>query len=143
MGDHDTVAIVLGQHVRSWEEVFYDICHESLHLLNPVINVKDSKVKVCALEEGVAVKFAETMYAKYIRPYCDKIPSTSPVHAPNCQYFLAYLAAEKIPDDVLKEVRNVFGKFSNIDDSEKFRVLVSDYLSKEEIEILVETIVYR
>jgi hypothetical protein len=143
MGDHGTVAIVLGEYVRSWEEVFYDICHESLHLLNPVINVKDSKVRVSSLEEGVAVKFAESMYEKYIKPYCGKTPLTSPVKSPNSQYFLVFNAAKKIPDDVLKEIRSVFGKFSNIDDSEKFKRLVSQYLNDEEIRILVQGFVYK
>lgn len=143
MEDQGTVAIVLGECIESWEEVFYDICHESLHLLNPVLNVNSSKIKVSALEEGVAVKFAEQMYEKYIKPYCDKIPSTSPANALGSQYFIAYSAAKNIPDDVLKEVRNVFGKFSAIDDAGKFGGLVREYLNDEEIEILVEPFMYK
>lgn len=143
MGDHGTVAIVLGTYVKSWEEVFYDICHESLHLLNPVIKVNDREVRVSALEEGVAVKFAEKMYEKCIKPYCGQTPLTSPVNSPSSQYYLAFNAAKKIPDDVLKEIRSVFGKFSNIEDSGKFKRLVNQYLNDEEIRILVEVFVYK
>jgi hypothetical protein len=142
MDNHSTVAIVLGNYVRTWEEVFYDICHESLHLLNPVLNVRDSRVQVSALEEGVAVKFAEHMYGKYIKPYCKNIPSTSPVGDIQGQYFKAYCAAKKIPDEVLHEVRIAFGKFSSINDVEKFAELVGAYLNEEEIEILMQPVKY-
>lgn len=143
MDDNSTVAIVLGGYVRTWEEVFYDICHESLHLLNPVLNIRDSRVQVSALEEGVAVKFAEHMYSKYINPYCDSIPSTSPVHDFQSQYFKAYCAAKKIPDEVLNEVRSVFGKFSSINDIGKFTELVGGYLNEIEIDVLVKPVEYR
>ena len=142
MGNHSTVAIVLGNCVRTWEDVFYDICHESLHLLNPVLNVRDRRVQVSALEEGVAVKFAEHMYEKYIKPHCDKIPPTSPVWNVRSQYFKAYCAAKKIPDEVLYEVRSVFGRFSSINDVEKFTELVGGYLNEEEINILMEPVEY-
>ena len=143
MEDHGTVAIVLGEYVRTWEEVFYDICHESLHLLNPVINVKGDKVKVSALEEGCAVKFAEQMYEKYINPYCDKIPSTSPANAPDSQYFMVYSVAKKIPDELLKDVRREFGRFSSIDDVVKFTALVGGYVCGEEVEVLIKPFAYR
>jgi hypothetical protein len=136
-GDDGTVVIAIGTSAASWEEVFYDICHESLHLLNPVINVRSSGVKVSALDEGVAVKFAEQMYEKYIKSYCNTVPATSPINAFHTQYFQAYSAAKRIPDATLKEVRKVFGKFSKIDDADKFKDLVCDYLSDEEAEILL------
>lgn len=142
MDDMSTVGIVLGECVRSWEEVFYDICHESLHLLDPIINVYDSNVKVSALEEGVAVKFAEDMYEQYVRPYCRKKPLTSPVSDINSQYFKAYSAAKKIPDVVLKDVRKVFGKFSKIDDVEKFKEMVGNFISDEDVKTLVDPFVY-
>jgi len=141
--NHLKFAIVIGECARSWEDVFYDICHESLHLLNPVINVMDDTVEVCALEEGVAVKFAEQMYEKYIKPYCGKTPSSSPVNYSDSQYFMAYYAVKKIPDDVLKETRKSFGRFSNIDDVNKFKALVGSYVSDKEIEILTNPFVYR
>lgn len=143
MEDHGTVAIVLGEYVRTWEDVFYDICHESLHLLNPVINVKGGNVKVSSLEEGCAVNFAEHMYQKYINPYCDKIPTTSPANAPYSPYFIAYSVTKKIPDGVLKEVRKEFGRFSKIDDVEKFTALVGGYVSGEEVEVLIKPFPYR
>jgi hypothetical protein len=143
LGDHGTVAVVLGEYVRTWEEVFYDICHESLHLLNPIINVKDDTVKVSALEEGCAVKFAEEMYEKHIKPYCDRIPLTSPILAPTSQYFLAYSATKKIPDNVLKEVRKVFGRFSNVNEVEKFKAMVGAYVNDEEIELLIKPFAYK
>jgi len=140
--DLSTVAMVLGTCVESWEDVFYDICHESLHLLNPVLGVKINEVKVSTLEEGVAVKFAEQMYEKHIKKYCNKTPVTSPVNSPNSQYFKAYTATKKIPDEVLKKIRKEFGMFSKIDDANKFRELVSDYLNEREIEILLTPFKY-
>jgi DNA-directed RNA polymerase subunit L len=141
-GNHGTVAVLLGEYVKTWEDVFYDICHESLHLLNPTINVKSDNVKVSALEEGCAVKFAEQMYEQHIKPYCNKTPLTSPVTATASQYFSAYSAVKKIPDDVLKEVRRKFERFSKIDDFEKFKELVGEYVSDQEIDVLVRTFTY-
>lgn len=141
--DHGTFVIGLGQDVKSWEDVFYDICHEALHLLNPVINVKCDNVSVSALDEGVAVKFAEQMYEMYIKPYCNKTPLTSPIAATRSQYFITYFAAKKIPDHVLKEVRTVFGRFSKIDDTEKFTALVGRYVNSEEIKLLTLPFVYK
>jgi|GEM_PF-5993397 len=140
--DNREFAIVLGMCVRSWEDVFYDICHESLHLLNPVLIVKGDGGKVSALEEGVAVKFAEDMYDTHIRTYCDHIPLTSPINDPSSQYFRAYCAAKKIPDALLKEVRRIFGRFSDVNDSEKLRYIVTDYLDDEEIRTLIEPFRY-
>ncbi|MBN3727265.1 hypothetical protein [Burkholderia sp. Ac-20379] len=142
IGDDGAVVIAIGTFAVSWEEVFYDICHESLHLLNPVTNVRSSNVKVSALEEGVAVKFAEQIYEKYISSYCDKIPTTSPIKAFHTQYFQAYSAAKMIPDTTLKEVRNVFVRFSKIDDPDKFKHLTRDYLSDMEAEILLAPFKY-
>lgn len=139
--DLGRVVLGLGTYARSWEEVFYDVCHESLHLLNPVINVRVNKV--CALEEGCAVKFAEQMYKKYISPYCPKISPTSPVAATDTQYFLAYSAATKIPNEVLRRIKETFGTFSSIDDREKFAELTQKYLTKEEIEILIMPFLYK
>lgn len=141
-GDNREFAIVLGMCVRSWEDVFYDICHESLHLLNPVLIVEGDGDKISALEEGVAVKFAEDMYDTHIRTYCDHTPLTSPINDPSSQYFRAYAAAKKIPDAVLKEVRRTFGRFSDINDSEKFRDIISDYLDEEAIRTLIEPFRY-
>jgi len=139
----DKSILGIGNCARSWEEVFYDICHESLHLLNPATNVIDDDTYVSALEEGCAVKFAEQMYDRYIKPTCDKIPLTSPTRAPSSQYFLAYSAARKIPDDVLKVVRSVFGKFSNINDCKKFSELVDKYVSDIEINELIKPFSYK
>lgn len=137
-----TVVIAIGTCAFSWEEVFYDICHESLHMLNPVVNVHNSNVNVSALEEGVAVKFAEHLYEKYVKIYCNKIPATSPVNAFHTQYFQAYSAANKIPDVKLKEVRKEFERFSKLDNAEKFKNLVGDYLSEGDTEILLEPFRY-
>jgi hypothetical protein len=139
--DFESIGLAIGNSARSWEEVFYEICHETLHLLNPVVDVKSNKVS--ALEEGCAVRFAEQMYKKYIKPYCNKIPRTSPVGDRSSQYFSAYSAANKIPDDVLKKIRKTFGRFSNIDDAEKFKELVGKYLSDEEVEVLTKPFVYK
>jgi hypothetical protein len=133
--------LTIGTCARTWEEVFYDLCHESLHLLNPVTDVKNKKIS--ALEEGCAVSFAEAMYEKYISSYCNKVPTTSPTYDKSSQYFLAYFATKKIPDDVLKQVREVFGSFSTIDNVEKFTELVLPYASEEDIKILTTPFIYR
>jgi hypothetical protein len=141
--DHGKVVLGLGSYVRSWEDVFYEICHEGLHLLDPVINVANGEVKVSALEEGCAVKFAEQIYEEHIKPYCNNVPLTSPIAATDSQYFSAYSAAKKIPNEILKEVRRVFERFSNIDDHKRFKGLVGEYVSDEEIDVLVSPFIYK
>lgn len=141
MNNHKMIALGVGVCAKSWEEVFYDLCHESLHLLNPVIDVKNNKVS--ALEEGCAVRFAEQMYEKYISPYCSDIPLTSPINSHSSQYFFPYIAAKKIPNSVLSDVRKAFGKFSTIDDIRKFKLLVGDYVDDKEIRTLVEPFIYK
>ena len=136
-----TVGLGIGQSAKSWEEVFYDLCHETVHLLNPVMGVKNKRVS--ALEEGCAVKFAEQTYEKYIKPYCNKVPRTSPISYPSCQYFSAYSAAKKIPDSVLKDIRREFGSFSNINDAEKLKNMAGDYVDDKDIEVLVKSFLYK
>lgn len=138
----DHVFMIIGTHANTWEEVFYDIAHESIHLLNPVANAQKKEVIVSAMEEGCAVKFAEYMYEKYIEPFCKEKPVTSPNHPGGGQYFTAYLAARKIPDDVLKAIREKFGRFSDVDDKEKLKELAASYINDEDIKILVGRFYY-
>ncbi|HDV8352641.1 TPA: hypothetical protein RKT01_004472 [Burkholderia vietnamiensis] len=141
IGEPKKFALGIGLIARSWEDVFYELCHESLHSLNPVVDVRNNRV--AALEEGCAVKFAEQMYLEYIKPYCNEIPLSSPVSDHSSQYFTAYMAAKKIPDNVLRKVRQVFGRFSKIDDVRKFTTLVELYVSEAEAASLCERFVYR
>lgn len=139
-GEQIKFGVGLGPDLISWEDVFYDICHESLHLLNPVIDVNSTPV--CTLEEGCAVKFAEQMYEKHIRPYCSENPATSPLRGGSNQYRSAYLAANKIPNHALHLVRKKFGKFSTINDTLEFTKLVEQYVTEEEIELLINPFSY-
>jgi len=140
LDDSATAAVVIGSSARSWEDVFYDVCHESVHLLNPVFDVKNKSVS--CLEEGCAVKFAESMYDTHVRPICAKRPPTSPVDSHPNPYVDAFSAARKIPDDVLKEVRDTFGQFSTIDDRDRFRRLVDRHVDEREIYMLLAPFAY-
>lgn len=140
LNDPTKAAVVIGSSAKSWEDVFYELCHESVHLLNPVFDVKNKSVS--CLEEGCAVKFAESMYDTHVRPLCSKRPSTSPVDSYPNPYVDAFSAARKIPDDVLKEVRDTFGQFSTIDDGDTFRSLVDRHVDEREINILLAPFAY-
>lgn len=141
-GDAGCIITIIGKYAKTWEDVFYEISHESIHLLNPTINAEKIEVIVRAMEEGCAVKFAEHMHEKHIKSFCKAPPVTSP----NCpfggQYLAAYRAAKKIPDDVLKAIRKEFGRFSSVDDKEKLKLLAAKYISDKDIETLVERFRY-
>lgn len=57
--------ICIGTHVRTWQQLFYELAHETLHLLGPT---DTSKNPVARIEEGVAVKFAEDFYEIFVFP---------------------------------------------------------------------------
>lgn len=139
--DNTTWALYIGQYYVTWEQIFYEICHESVHLLNPAEHENPHKVQ--RLDEGVAVKFAEAMYKKYITPYTTKPPKFTPVRlARLSQYTKSFNIANKIPDEKLKEVRSIFGSFWSIPDKEKFMSIVGNYITDKEADYLLSNFDY-
>lgn len=110
-----TFGIGVGSFAESWEQVFYELCHETVHLLNPVLDIK--QFRVSALEEGVAVKFAEETYEIFIAIYTCNGPLVTPTSNKSSSYFKAFSIAKKIPDNILKLIRKEFGKFSAVDNA--------------------------
>ncbi|RQY65618.1 hypothetical protein DF110_28475 [Burkholderia stagnalis] len=110
-----TFGVSVGSFAESWEQVFYELCHETVHLLNPILDIKQSRVS--ALEEGVAVKFAEDLYGTFIQTYTRRSPLVTPTSNKSSSYFKAFSIAKKIPDDKLKLIRKEFGKFSAVDNA--------------------------
>lgn len=143
--DANTFAIFISSMCVTWEDLFYDLCHECLHLLNPTKDI--SKVDVQRLEEGVAVKFAEDMYRKYITPYCNITPLNSPItsrdpRAKHSQYYKAHSITSKIPGDKLREVRSEFSSFWSVKDKDKFMSIVGDSITNEEADYLLSKFDY-
>lgn len=143
--------IAISVNCRCWEDVFYDMCHECLHLLNPTNDI--SKKKIQRLEEGVAVKFAENMFNKYIKPYYLKHPINSPLSLPLVtlsarerlsqeQYFESYRIAMIIPDDNLKLVREKFGSFWSVKDEPSFVEAIGNCLTSEEVNYILDDFDY-
>lgn len=140
MNAHQEGVIVIGNCAQTWEEVFYDMCHEAVHLLDPVVDV--SRTEVSYLEEGCAVKFAEQMHAAYVRPYCDLVPRTSPIRDRKSPYHAAYAAASKMPDDVLKQARRAFGTFAKVNDATRLGTIAGSFLSNADLELLASAFPY-
>lgn len=139
---HENIIVCLGSYVMTWEDFFYEICHESIHLLNPVINIERNPSS--ALDEGVAVKFAESMYNTYIKTYHRYPPNNSPLNpiAGNNNYKKSYLIANKIPDNVLFEIRKEFTAFTRINNVSRFAEFISDYIDDNEIKFISDNFVY-
>lgn len=133
-------AISIGHNIFEWHNLFYEVCHESIHLLNPVwSNTNGLPPKCAALEEGVAVKFAEEMFRIYMQKYWEYPSINSPIYSKvftNKAYVSAFLAANKIPNKVLKEIREEFGSFGRINNFARFRELTIMFLCENEIEYL-------
>ncbi len=139
--DNPTWALYIGQLYVTWEQVFYEICHESVHLLNPAKNADLHKVQ--RLDEGVAVKFAEAMYKKYITPYTTKPPMFTPVRfAILSQYTESFNITNKISDEALKLVREKFGSFWSVDDDSEFIKIIGDCLTDNEANYILEKFDY-
>lgn len=137
----DEWMIYIGCKYDDWEQIFYEICHESVHLLNPAEH--EDLPNVQRLDEGVAVKFAENMYKKYITPYTTKPPKFTPVRlARLSQYTKSFNITNKISDEKLKEVRSIFGSFWSIPDKEKFMSIVGNYITDKEADYLLSDFDY-
>ncbi len=133
--------IGIGKGASTWSDVIYEIAHESLHLLDPVADV--AVTPVAAIEEGVAVKFAEVVYSEHMRPHGAAQPMGSRAVAYDANYRSAYEAARKIPDEDLKRVRAHFGKFSAVTDTAAYRACVDAHVDDEEAQALAAPFVYR
>jgi len=138
--DHDTFGVTVGRHATTWEGVFYEVAHEMVHFLNPVASAHEKQL--ATLEEGVAVKFAETTYRELISAYTGNPPQISPVTTPDSRYYPAFKATNKIPDGVLAAVRARFVSFSGVNDVVAFGALTSEYLEQHEIELLMTPFFY-
>ncbi|WP_159960954.1 hypothetical protein [Pseudomonas sp. R76] len=131
--------VCLGSTVKSWEQLFYEVAHESLHLLGPAdIN----STPVATLEEGAAVKFAESFYAEYIFPEIGAPPPFSPLSSPGSVYYRAYQCAKKIPDETLKKIRQKFKNFREVE-YEGLQELAKNFITEEEIKVLVSPFDYK
>jgi hypothetical protein len=131
-------SIYLGAHINTWEQFFYELAHESIHMLGPACT---NEVSVATLDEGVAVKFAENFYQDYIFPVSGlPIPST-PLSAPHSVYFKAFYATDKIPDKTLVEIRKKFRNFHEVSNP-VFYDMTRDYLSKAEADLLCSAFDY-
>ena len=128
----------INSNVSNWEDFLYDLCHESIHLLNPV----ERGTRISALEEGVAVKFAEDMFFKYVSHYRPWPPQNSPTNDQRSQYFKVFLAARKIPNNTLREIRGLFGTFSAVGDCSQLRSMLSPFVDDDETRLLLTEFQY-
>ncbi|MEX9609616.1 hypothetical protein JI723_13870 [Providencia manganoxydans] len=145
LGHDNLYGVLISNACTSWESVFYELCHECIHLLSPATG--NLKNEVQRLDEGVAVKFAEDMYRKYITPYCNITPINSPITsldptARHSQYYKAHGITSKISDDKLREVRSAFGSFWSIKDKDKFMSIVGDCITNEDADYLLSKFDY-
>jgi len=139
--DHPTAryTIFLGCRINTWHQFFYELAHESIHMLGPA-NTKE--VEIATLDEGVAVKFAEDFYREYIFPSTGVPVPESPLSAPQSVYFKAYQAANKIPDVILFEIREKFNNFREVKNP-LFYEMTLNYLSRSEAELLCSAFDYK
>ncbi|WP_213221277.1 hypothetical protein [Klebsiella michiganensis] len=125
--------VCIGWRYDSWEQFFYQVSHEAVHLLNPKICPK-GMIRTSALDEGMAVRYAEEMLAKYL-PYVSRAFVESPVGLDN-PYHDAWEAASKLPHDLLAKIRSAFGSFGTIDDPVRFTEMTAPWLTTAEATLL-------
>lgn len=133
--DYD-FGIKIGMMFDTWERAFYQVCHEAIHLLNPATAPIGQPIIAATLDEGVAVKFAEEMYAEYIADYCSMCYLDSPLQAPGNKYEQAYNATRKIPDATLRTIRSEFGGFTQAHDAKHLLDMAGEYIIESEAELL-------
>lgn len=130
------VGIKIGPEFNTWERAFYQIAHEVIHLLNPVLAPTGTIISASSLDEGVAVKFAEEMYSKYIAEY-KKLPFGDSPIGMNTKYWSAYKVVAKIPDQVLRGIRSDAGGFPFASDSKTILAHAAEFISVDEAEFIV------
>lgn len=131
--------VTLNIFATTWDKAFYEIAHETVHTLNPSLE------PTTFLDEGVAVKFAESMHLDYIQPYTDQAPPLSPLTAHRIRfgtkpaisgYVKAYEVARKIPDEILRRVREAFGGFPFAKTAERLFELCDGHITLDEAAFL-------
>lgn len=138
-GDISTVAICIGPYIKTWWDLVYDMAHETVHLLNPILQIDQP---YNSIEEGVAVKFAEDVFENYLSAYA---PMSEACSSPKIaidqsnNYLTVYKVAKKIPDEKLKKIREKFGSFGKIDKFENFFELIKEFVSTEEAQTLFKS----
>ncbi|ENR3228708.1 hypothetical protein ACEVIF_004314 [Salmonella enterica] len=125
--------LCIGWRFDAWDQFFYQAAMGAVFLLNPCTGPRGS-VTTSALEAGVAIRYAEEMLDKYL-PYTPRQRVQSPVGQGN-NFDRAYQAARKIPDAVLRQVRDTFGSFGNITDQAHFYSITSQWISAEDARLL-------
>jgi hypothetical protein len=120
--------ICIGTFVRTWHQLFYELAHETLHLLGPT---DSNKNPVARIEEGVAVKFAEDFYESFVSPIINQPPYDSPLGSPASVYYKAHKPTNKIPDDVLKSIRTEFKNFRDVK-KEGLYALADSFITEDE-----------
>lgn len=129
-----TYGVCIGWRFDSWEQFFYQVSHEAVHLLDPKL-ARNGQLKCSALEEGVAVRYAEEMRETYL-PHISTAFVESPAGNSHSPYHHAWLAARKLPDPVLKQIRQTFGSFGSINDPARFAAITADWLTPDEATLL-------
>lgn len=136
-------AIVIGKYFNTWETVFYEVAHESVHFLHPIANVRENSV--ATLEEAVAVRFAEDVYSQYMSSYTGSPPLHSPLGRPQrsvCPYAKAYEAVRNASDLSLRTLRKEFGSFSLAFNAEKIFEVCAGEIEKSDAIVLAEPFDY-
>ncbi|MCM7531707.1 hypothetical protein [Enterobacter quasiroggenkampii] len=131
--------ICIGWRYDSWQQFFYQISHAAVYLLNPRV-ARHGTLRVSALEMGVAVRYAEEMLERYL-PAVSRSRVESPAGTGNA-YDLAFQAARKLPDEVLRQIRSAFGSFGSLNDPEKFTTMTAEWLTPGEAELLCRDFPY-
>ncbi|EBR4458221.1 hypothetical protein C2478_20220 [Salmonella enterica] len=132
--------VCIGWSFDCWEAFFYQMAHEAVHLLNPKV-APSGMLKTSALDEGVAVRYAEEMLATYL-PGVDRYSVGSPAGLPNA-YNAAWQATRKLPDKVLRQIRDTFGGFGDITDPVRFEEMTAQWLTPAEAGLLSSDFRYR
>ncbi|HEM8158954.1 TPA: hypothetical protein U2M13_003475 [Enterobacter hormaechei] len=137
--DYD-YGVCIGWRYDSWEQFFYQVSHEAVHLLNPKV-FPNGMVRTSALDEGMAVRYAEEMLAKYL-PYVSRAFVVSPV-GQNSPYHYAWEAASKLPHELLAQIRAEFGSFGTIGDPVRFAEMTAPWLTTAEASLLSSDFSYQ
>jgi len=133
----DVFAVAVSRLFGSWEAAFYEIAHESIHLLGPVAIIESTPI--ATLDEGVAVRYAETMYREHITAYTDQPPTHSPLkglYGIDEPYFRSYQAVKDVTDATLHALRQSFGGFSVAFDPIRILEIACEELSVDQAEVL-------
>lgn len=125
--------LCIGWRYDQWEQFFYQVALGAVYLLNPRVTPVGT-LKTSSLEPGMAIRYAEEMLKKHL-PYTGRALVDSPVGTGN-MFDRAYRAACKLPDDLLRQIREEFGSFGTITDPVRFAAMTSDVLTPDEAHLL-------